>query len=182
MGWIGIKKFNIKDLHIYMDDFFSWSLKSNLLIYKGIPTPQSQACLLIFWNEIGCPWKVKKQEYGMELKIIGFYVDINHGTLTLTDESITNVISIVCSFLATPGRRPPLRKWLRISGHLNWVLNVIPLGCPALGKLYCKMAGKTLMHAGNALNADVVRNLEWLIDVIPKVIGVHFVNTTHWDN
>jgi hypothetical protein len=40
----------------------------------------------------------------MELKIIGFYVDINRSTLTLTDESITSIISIVHSFLATPGR------------------------------------------------------------------------------
>jgi hypothetical protein len=112
MCWIGIKKFDIKDLHVFMDDFFSWSLKSDLLIYKGIPSPRSQACLLIFWDEIGCPWKVKKQEFGMELKIIGFYVDINRGTLTLTDESITSIISIVRLFLATPGCQPPLREWL----------------------------------------------------------------------
>jgi hypothetical protein len=70
----------------------------------------------------------------------------------------------------------------RIGGHLNWVLNVIPLGRPALSELYRKMVGKNLMHAGIALNADVIRNLEWLIDIIPKAIGVHFVNATHWDN
>jgi hypothetical protein len=38
------------------------------------------------------------------------------------------------------------------------------------------------MGAGIALNADVVRNLEWLVDVIPKAIGVHFVDATHWDD
>ena len=38
------------------------------------------------------------------------------------------------------------------------------------------------MNAGIALNLDVVRNLEWLVEVIPKAIGVHFVSATHWDD
>ena len=68
----------------------------------------------------------------MELKIIGFYVDINRGTLTLTDEAIVDVVNTVRTFLGTSGRRPSLRKWLRIGRHLNWVFNVLPLGRPAL--------------------------------------------------
>ena len=182
MCWIGIKKFDIKDLHNFMDDFFSWGLASDYVIYKGISRPRLQSRLLMFWDEIGCPWKEKKQMNGKELKIIGFYVDINRGTLTLTDESISEVIAAVRTFLDTPGRRPPLREWLRIGGHLNWVFNVLPLGRPALSELYRKVAGKNLMHAGIALNSDVVRDLEWLITVIPKAIGVHFVSSTHWDD
>ena len=182
MCWIAIKKFDIRDLHDFMDDFFSWGLKSDFVIFKGISRPCLQARLLMFWDEIGCPWKERKQEFGMELKIIGFYVDINRGTLTFTDDSISEVIAIVRSFLATPGRRPPLREWLRIGGHLNWVFNVLPLGRPALGELYRKIAGKDRMHAGIALNSAVVRDLEWLVDVIPRAIGVHFVSATHWDD
>jgi hypothetical protein len=136
----------------------------------------------MLWDEIGCPWKEKKQEHGLQLKIIGFYVDIDRGTLTLTDESVAEILSAVRTFLATPGRRPSLREWLRIGGHLNWVFNVLPLGKPALGEFYRKIAGKTLMNAGIALNAEVVRNLEWLVDVIPRAIGVHFVNASHWDD
>ena len=182
MCWIAIKKLEIKDLHDFMDDFFSWALGSDFVLYKGISRPRLQARLLMFWDEIGCPWKEKKQEFGMELKIIGFYVDINQGTLTLTDDSISDVIAVVRAFLAIPGRRPPLREWLKVAGHLNWVLNVLPLGRPALSELYRKVAGKNLMHAGIALNADVVRSLEWLIDTIPRAIGVHFVDATHWDD
>ncbi|KAF8804437.1 hypothetical protein BYT27DRAFT_7018590, partial [Phlegmacium glaucopus] len=47
---------------------------------------------------------------------------------------------------------------------------------------YCKIAGKTLMNAGISLNADVVQNFEWLINIIPKAIGVHFVDATQWNN
>ena len=182
MCWLGIKKFDIKDLHDFMDDFFSWALASDLVVYKGITRPRPQARLLMLWDAIGCPWKEKKQEYGLELKIIGFYVDINRGTLTLTDDAISDILSTVRTFLATPGRRPSLREWLRVGGHLNWVFNVLPLGRPALGEFYRKVAGKSLMNAGIALNADVVRSLEWLLEVIPKAIGVHFVNATHWDD
>ena len=182
MCWLGIKKFDIKDLHDFMDDFFSWAIASDLVIYKGVSRPRPQARLLMFWDEIRCPWKDKKQEFGTELKIIGFYVDINRGSLTLSDDSVSDILNVIHAFLATPGRRPSLREWLRIGSHLNWVFNVLPLGRPALGEFYRKVAGKTLMSAGIALNAEVVRNLEWLIDVIPKAIGVHFVAATHWDD
>lgn len=182
MCWIGIKKFNIRDLHDYMDDFFSWALASDLVSYKGISRPRPQARLLMLWDEIGCPWKERKQEYGTELKIIGFYVDINCGTLTLADEAIADVLTAVRAFLNTPGRRPSLREWMHIAGHLNWVFNVLPLGRPALGEFYRKIAGKNIMGAGITLNADVVRNLEWLIEVIPRAIGVHFVDAMHWND
>ena len=182
MCWIAIKKLDIKDLHDFMDDFFSWALASDLVFYKGVFRPRPQTRLLIFWDEIGCPWKDKKQEFGSELKIIGFYVDINRGSLTLTDESISEVLSVVHSFLATPGRRPSLRDWLRVGGHLNWLFNVLPLGRPALTEFYRKTAGKTIMGAGIAINADVQRNLEWLLDVIPRAIGVRFVDATYWDD
>ncbi|KAF8805359.1 hypothetical protein BYT27DRAFT_7258470 [Phlegmacium glaucopus] len=108
MCWIGIKKLDIKDLHDFMDDFFSWARASDLVLYKGVSRPHPQARLLMLWDKIGCPWRDKKQEFGMELKIIGFYVDINNGTLTLADEAIADIIKAVCAFLATPGRRPPL--------------------------------------------------------------------------
>ena len=182
MCWLGIKKFDVKDLHDFMDDFFSWAIATDLVFYKGVSRPRPQARLLMLWDEIGCPWKDKKQEFGTELKIIGFYVDINRGTLTLSDNSISDILDVIRAFLATPGRRPSLCEWLRVGGHLNWVFNVLPLGRPALGEFYKKISGKSLMNAGVALNADVVRNFEWLIDVIPKAIGVHFVAATHWDD
>ena len=91
-----------------MDDFFSWGTVSDLVLYKGISRPRLQTQLLMLWDEIWCPWKEAKQEHGLQLKIIGFYVDINRGTLTLTDESVAEILSTVHVFLATPGRRPSL--------------------------------------------------------------------------
>ena len=103
MSWIGIKKFDIKNLHVFINDFFSWLLAQDLINYKGVARPRTQAHLLMFWDEIGCPWKNSKQEFGESLKIIGFHVNINNGLLTLTDESLSNIISTVKTFLTTPG-------------------------------------------------------------------------------
>ena len=125
---LAIMKFGIEDLHDFMDDFFSWAFASDLVLYKGVSRPRPQARLLMFWDEIRCPWKDKKQEFGTELKIIGFYVDINRGTLTLTDDAISDILNVVRAFLSTPGRCPSLREWLRVGGHLNWVLMCSRLG------------------------------------------------------
>ncbi|KAF8816454.1 hypothetical protein BYT27DRAFT_7184001 [Phlegmacium glaucopus] len=90
----------------------------------------------MLWDVIGCPWKEKKQEFGTELKIIGFYVDINCGMLTLTDDTIADIVDAVRTFITTLGHRPSLCDWLRVGGHLNWVFNVLPLGRPALSEFY----------------------------------------------
>ena len=91
-----------------MDDFLSWALASDLVIYKSVSRPRSQTRLLMLWDEIGCPWKERKQEFGLELKII--YIE------ALTDESIIDLIAKVRAqaFLATPGWCPSLCEWLRI--------------------------------------------------------------------
>ena len=39
MCWIGIRKLGIRDLHAFMDDFFSWDISTNLVVYKGISRP-----------------------------------------------------------------------------------------------------------------------------------------------
>ncbi|KNZ72388.1 hypothetical protein J132_03479 [Termitomyces sp. J132] len=182
MCWLGIKKFDITDLHIFMDDFYSWEKSNNLIMYQGVSRPKNQARLLVLWDAIGCPWEEKKQEFGEKLKIIGFWVDINQGTITLSKDSAADIISKIESFIKTPSRRPPLRNWQRLAGHLNWLLNVLPWGRPALTEMYRKMSGKDTMHAGIYLNKEVIVDMNWLIDIIPKSMGVRFLDTMRWHN
>jgi len=144
--WIAIRKFNIIGLHIYMDDFFSWDFANNLVPYHGWLWPHHQVQLLTFWDEISCPFEDKKQDHREVLKIIGFFVDINHRTITLTPDSITDIISKIHDFLDMPDhqpQKPHLSDWQCLRGHLNWVLNVLPWSCPALTELYWKTSGKT---------------------------------------
>jgi hypothetical protein len=69
-----------------------------------------------------------------------------------------------------------------LSGHLNWLLNVLPWGRPALSELYRKISGKHHALAGVPLNATVISDLTWLESIIPRSIGVHIVGTGSWSD
>jgi hypothetical protein len=140
--WIAIRKFNIFGLHVYIDDFFGWSLANDLVYFHSHLRPCRQVELLSLWDDISCPFEDKKQDYGEVLKIIGFFVDINCGTITLSPDTITDIIIKIHSFLDTADRQPQLCDWQRLGGHLNWLLNVLPWGRPALSELYRKTSGK----------------------------------------
>ena len=179
--WLAIYKFNVDGLHVYMDDFFGWDYDDNLVYYHGRLRPYRQVQLLLLWEMISCPFEDKKQDHGEVLKIIGFFVDINRGTITLTSESINNIVSKIHIFLATPNRQPRLREWQRLGGHLNWVLNVLPWGRPALSELYRKTSGKT-HNPPIFINSTIRSDLLWLTETIPKAIGVRFVDSGFWED
>ncbi|KAF8805749.1 hypothetical protein BYT27DRAFT_7103816 [Phlegmacium glaucopus] len=180
--WIGECKLNIIGLHVYMDDYFGWDDASNLVFYRGCWRPKRQVQLLLLWEQISCPFDLKKQEHGNPLKIIGFWVDVNRGTISLSPDSITDIISKIHIFLSASSRQQPLREWQRLSGHLNWLLNVLPWGRPALSELYWKTSGKTKPHGNIFLNATVHSDLNWLAETIPDAIGVRFLDEGLWSD
>jgi hypothetical protein len=178
--WIGVKKLEINDLHVYMDDFFGWDYKDNCLEYHNRLRPRRQVQLLILWDFIGCPYDDNKQDHGVTLKIIGFWVNSLIGSISLSPESISDIIAKINSFIKTEDRQPPLREWLKLAGHLNWLLNVLPWGRPALSEIYRKTAGKLHNHAKIYLNATVVDNLTWLARTIPDSTGIRFADAGRW--
>src|ERR1700722_18339721 len=180
--WIGIYKLEIIGLHVYMDDFFGWEFADQLVFFHGKLQPKRQVQLLILWEFLGCPFDDEKQLAGCPLKIIGFSVDINLGSISLTPDSISSAVSSIGDFLNFPGRNPPLRTWLRLAGHLNWLLNVLPWGRPALSELYRKLQGKTHLKSGVFINSEVRSDLSWFSAVIPSAIGIYFVDTGDWED
>jgi hypothetical protein len=182
MCWVASKKLGVDALHVYMDDFFGWDLADNLVLYHGRQRPRKQVQLLILWEALACPFEDQKQDHGAQLKIIGFWVDINLGTISIPPASITEITERIENFLATPNRRPSLREWQRLGGHLNWILNVLPWGRPALSELYRKMSGKVLPSARVPINATVRADLSWLMSEIPRSIGILIAGTGRWDD
>ncbi|KAF5335864.1 hypothetical protein D9758_016688 [Tetrapyrgos nigripes] len=178
--WIAVRRFGIRGLHVYMDDFFGWDLASNLLYFRGHLWPQKQVLLLIIWEFISCPFEDEKQDHGPMLKIIGFWVDINKGVLSLSPSSIKDLIARVSEFLLTEDCKHPLCSWWRLSGHLNWSLNVLPWARPALSALYEKMCGKSIPQASIPINAAVRESLEWYLSILPSAIGVKFFDEGTW--
>ncbi|KAF8228800.1 hypothetical protein L208DRAFT_1289779 [Tricholoma matsutake] len=75
---------------------------------------------------------------------------------------------------------PTLHEWQRLAGHLNWLLNVLPWGWPALTELYRKISGKDQSQRRVPINAEVITDLEWLKVVIPCPIGIRFDNVGLW--
>ena len=65
-------------------------------------------------------------------------------------------------------------------GHLNWLLNVLPWGHPAFSELYHKISGKSLSLCGVFINAEVKSNLVWLASIIPRPIGIRFIDSCQW--
>jgi hypothetical protein len=144
--WLSVHKLGIAGLHVYMDNFFGWDYADNLVWYQGKLRPCRQVQFLLLWESISCPFKDRKQEHGEALKIIGFWVDINAGSISLPPSTVSDLITKIDLFLTTPGRSPSLRMWQRLAGHLNWMLNVLPWGRPALSEMYRKISGKSWLH------------------------------------
>ena len=167
-------------LHVYMDDFFGWDFADNLVLYHGWHHPQWQVQLLVLWEFLACPFKDQKQDHGEQLKIIGFWVNINLGTISIPPASITDIINKIEEFIGASKRKPTLQAWQCLRGHLNWALNVFPWGRPALSELYCKMSGKKHPSAGIHINATVWSDLSWLKSELPRSIGILISSTGKW--
>ena len=180
--WLGIRKLGISGLHVYMDDYFGWDYADNLVWYHGKLRPRRQVQFLLLWESISCLFEDCKQEHGEVLKIIGFWVDINLGSISLSPSAVSDVITKIDLFLATPDRSPSLRAWQRLAGHLNWMLNVLPWGQPALTEMYHKISGKAWSHRGIPINAAVIGDLMWLKNIIPLAIGIRFTDSGLWSD
>ncbi|THU84075.1 hypothetical protein K435DRAFT_870667 [Dendrothele bispora CBS 962.96] len=133
--WFGVVKLGIAGLHVYMDDFYGWDFKCNLVFYHGQLRPHHQVQLLVFWESIRCPFEDEKQLDGARLKIIGFWVDAIKGSISLTSKSIQALVSDINTFLSTPNRKPALSIWQHLTGSLNWSLNVLPCTHPGLTEM-----------------------------------------------
>ncbi|KAJ3751938.1 hypothetical protein EV360DRAFT_19587, partial [Lentinula raphanica] len=164
----------------YMDDSFGWDYADELVFFHGRLRPRRQVQVLLFWDYIGCPYEDSKQDDGLLLKIIGFFIDINAGTISITDSAVHELVGKIEAFLGHPTRKPPLRDWLCLCGHVNWALNVFPWGRPALTELYAKIDNKAGMKSGVPINVAVRESLSWLADILPRSVGVRLLDNDFW--
>ena len=109
-------------------------------------------------------------------------MDINNGTIILPPSSIDDIIQKIPNFLTTQSHKPLLHKWQHLSGHLNWMLNVLPWGCPTLSKMYYKVGGKAWAYCGIFVNTEVQNDLTWPQCVILQAISVHFIDAGLWSD
>ena len=172
----------IVGLFVYMDDFYGWDYRDNMVFYYGWWWFGQPVKLLWFWEDILCPFDNEKQKHSQQLKIISFWVNIKDGSISLPPSSITDIVEKINQFISTPNQKPLLQDWQCLMGHLNWLLNVLPWGHPAPLELYHKISEKSLPSHGIFINAEVKSNLMWLASIIPRLIRARFVNSSQWVN
>lgn len=176
----------IDALLAYVDDVFSFDDFYTLVLYRPynrLMAPK-QAALLHLWDWIGVPHSDDKQVSGSPLVIIGLEVDPNLMTVTMSDESRTDLIAKIDDFITLRsnndnGKRK-LVEWQHILGHANWALNAFPVLRPALASSYAKIAGKTVSSWPIILNTHVIRDLSWFARMLRSCTGVQLLEATNW--
>ena len=188
MTWVGKNVYKIPDLGTYSDDSFGVELAKNLTFYERYQRdmPTSQVKLLNLWDHLGIPHKEKKQIFGSKLTIINIDVNTRNMTLTLPEESKSDLISHLHEFARTPegsGVKYTLKDFQRLSGWFNWALNVYPLLKPALANIYAKMGHSkpnkplTQLYVNNNIRMD----LTWAIKHLQSLPGTQVLHSRDWD-
>jgi hypothetical protein len=79
-----------------------------MIFYHRQWWPGQQVKLLHFWEYISCSFDDEKQKHGRQLKIIGFWVNIEDGSISLPPSSIIDIVEKINQFLSTPNWKPLL--------------------------------------------------------------------------
>jgi hypothetical protein len=186
--WVAKNEYEILDLGTYSDDSFGVDLEKTLTYHEPYRRlmPSNQIKLLQLWDNLGIPYKEKKQISGKILTIIGIEVDANLLTLTLPPENKSELVAHLKDFARTPegnGVKYALKDFQRLAGWFNWALNVYPLLKPALSNVYAKMSHSkpdrplTKLYVNNAIRSDLL----WAIDHLSRLPGTHVLQSVDWD-
>jgi len=182
--WIAIFVKLLTDVFAYIDDSFSFDEEGNVVWYEPYRCyyPSKQTKLLQLWDEIGLSHEKSKQEYGPELRVIGFLVNPNLMRISMDDEDRTRLIQHVTVFIAIApgGTRRTLREFQQLAGWINWSFNVFPLLKPALSNVYAKLSGKTDSYAKIYVNKAVVQDLRWFMSHVQRSDGIFLFKNIDW--
>jgi hypothetical protein len=179
--WIAVFKRQLHTLKCYVDDNFSFSTSGDLEIYPPYDAflPTDQTRLLQLWDEISLPHEEEKQISGTCIPIIGFEVDPNAMTVTMSESKKRDLIE-ACTAFTVRGARKTLREFQRLQGWVNWALNVFPHLRPALCESYRKISGKIRPNAPIRINNAMRLELRWLIEHVKASDGVHMLKSVEW--
>jgi hypothetical protein len=180
--WIALHVKGIQHLKCYIDDNCSFALLGDVKYYprykRYFPTDQTK--LLELWDELGLPHKEKKQIYGPIIPFIGFDIDPNAMTVSISSERRHDLLDKVRDF-AKSGKRRSLKDFQSIAGHVNWSLAVFPLLKPALSAIYAKMANNTQLMASVRINNAVREELLWFAKHALDSDGIFLLRSVAWD-
>ena len=104
-------------------------------------------------------------------------------TITMPADSKADLISTIQAFTDTASsRRQPLLEWQQLLGWINWALNAYPLLRPVLQSSYVKISGKSQAHTAIFINCEVIRDLQWLAQVMEGMDGICMLDAITWNH
>jgi hypothetical protein len=103
-------------------------------------------------------------------------------TISMDQEDKSKLVDHVSTFIAVApgGTRRSLRDFQQLASWINWSLNVFPLLKPGLCTVYEKIAGKSSPHAKLHVSKGVRRDLEWFLEHVVNLSGVHIFDASDW--
>jgi hypothetical protein len=182
VAWIAEHVKGICDLKVYIDDNASFERAGVVHYYKPYQRyfPAKQTQLLLLWDELRIPHEERKQIYGPVVPFIGFDVDPNAMTISLSDERRAKLLDKVRNF-GKPGKRHSLKDFQSLAGYINWSFAVFPLLKPSLSAIYTKIAGKTQVSRPVRVNNSISKELQWFIKHASKASGIFLLKSVAWD-
>jgi len=180
--WIAHHVKMIPHLKCYIDDNCSFACLGDVKYYPPYKCyfPTDQTKLLELWDELGLPHEHKKQIYGPIIPFIGFDVDPNAMTVSISCERKQSLVDKVLDF-AKSGKHRSLKDYQSLAGHINWSLAVFPLLKPCLSAMYTKMTDKSKLLASIRVNNAVRDELLWFAKHALKSDGIFFLKAVAWD-
>ena len=182
VAWIAEHVREIRNLKIYIDDNAGFGPARRVLYYEPYKRyfPTDQTKLLMLWDELGIPHEERKQIYGPIIPFIGFDVDPNAMTFSISDERRAKLLDKVREF-AVPGKRHALKDFQALGGHVNWSLAVFPLLKPSLSALYAKISGKSERMRPVRVNTTMCHELHWFVKHASASNGIFLLKSLAWD-
>jgi hypothetical protein len=98
--WIAQHVFRLTDLLAYVDDNFSWEFAHRTTYYEPYHKhfPFKQGELLHLWDRLCIPHEERKQEFGVQLKIIGYFMDAQSMEISMEQQSRHDLLKAIHGF------------------------------------------------------------------------------------
>jgi hypothetical protein len=166
--------------YAYMDDNYGVEFADQMSWYEPYQKtyPKAQADLLRLWDRLGIPHEEKKQVYGEVIEIIGFLVDPNAMSISLSEERRQKVVDYIEWFISQS--RISVKDCMELTGYLNWTLNVFPLLKPGINPLWDEFRGGRHPHAKIHVNREMKLVLRWFSRWVRKLPGVLMMKSLYW--
>ena len=180
--WLALYIKGIPHLKCYVNDNCLFTRLGDVKFYckYNCYFPSDQTKLLELWDKLGLLHEEKKQIYGPIIPFIGFNVDSNSMTVSISDEHCHDLLNKVQDF-SKSGKRCSLKDFQSLAGHINWSLAVFPLLKPALSAIYAKMANKSQAMAMIHVNNAVREELLWFAKHAHNSDGIFLLCSVAWD-